>query len=270
MTSIISSPQNPRLKAAARLRDRRDRVEQKRIIIDGAREAGRAAQAGVKLLEIFLCPTLLHTEEARQVVTLLRQYPAELFELSPAAWEKLAYGDRSDGVLVVAETPHRALAELQLPARPLIAIAAEVEKPGNLGAIARSADAAGVSALIVAAGRTDLFNPNAIRASMGALFSLPVCEAGVPETLAWLHANSLQIVTARVDARRWYTEIDWTLPTAVVLGSEALGLDAAWTGPEIQAVALPMMGGADSLNVSTTGAVLFYEALRQRGFPDRA
>jgi len=269
MPQPITSLQNPRLKAAARLRDRRDRDEEGKILIDGAREVGRAAAAGVRLLEVYLCPAIVHTDEASQIVARLTQSDAEILELSEAAWSKIAYGDRSDGILAVAETPRRTLADLVLPASPLVAVAAGIEKPGNLGAICRSADAAGVSAMIVADGRTDLFNPNAIRASLGTIFSLPTCQASGDETLAWLRKNSLQIVAARVDADRWFTEIDWQQPTAIILGSEATGLDSAWSGPEVTPIALPMLGAADSLNVSTSAAVLFYEALRQRGFPER-
>lgn len=269
MSQLITSLQNPRLKGAARLRDRRDREAQRRILIDGAREVGRAAAAQVKLLEVFLCPALVHTDEAREVVARLSQSDVEILELSEAAWEKVAYGDRSDGVLAVAETPQRRLADLELPANPLLAIAVGIEKPGNLGAIARSADAAGLSALIAADGRTDLFNPNAIRASLGTLFTVPVCATTTAELLPWLRERGIQIVAARVDAERWYTEVDWRKPSAIVLGSEATGLGDSWSGAAVEPVALPMLGAADSLNVSTSAAVLFYEALRQRGFPRR-
>ena len=142
-----------------------------------------------------------------------------------------------------------------------------MEKPGNLGAVLRSADAAGVSAVIVADGRTDLYNPNAIRASLGTIFTLPVCEAASGEVLAWLRQRKYNIFAARVDGSVAYTAVDYRGPTAIVLGSEAAGLSSIWTGDDIQAVRLPMLGVADSLNVSVTAAVLFYEALRQRKEP---
>jgi TrmH family RNA methyltransferase len=146
----------------------------------------------------------------------------------------------------------------------LVAVLEGVEKPGNLGAVLRSADAAGVSAVIVADGRTDLYNPNAIRASLGTIFTMPLCEAAGGDVLAWLRERRFSILAARVNGAVPYTAVDYRGPTAIVLGSEAAGLSSIWTGDDIQAVRLPMLGAADSLNVSTAAAVLFYEALRQR------
>jgi TrmH family RNA methyltransferase len=145
-----------------------------------------------------------------------------------------------------------------------VAVLEGVEKPGNAGAVLRSADAAGVSAVIVADARTDLFNPNAIRASLGAIFSLPVCEATSADALAWLRQRRFAVFAARVDGAVPYTQADYRGPAAIVLGSEAAGLSPVWTGDDIQAVRLPMLGVVDSLNVSAAAAVLFYEARRQR------
>jgi len=177
---------------------------------------------------------------------------------------KLSFGDRATGLLAVAEYPDRSLAELELPANPLIAVLVGIEKPGNLGAIARSADAAGCSALVVADRTTDLFNPAAIRASLGTIFALPTCTATSEETIRWLHAHDIRIHAACVGGQRFYTEADFTGRSAIVLGTESEGLSAEWSGGEISPIALPMHGSADSLNVSATAAVLFYEALRQR------
>jgi TrmH family RNA methyltransferase len=139
-----------------------------------------------------------------------------------------------------------------------------IQKPGNVGAVLRSADAAGVHALIVADGGTDLYNPNAIRASLGTIFTVPVCSATTSDTLAWLRRHGVPMFAAQVDAERLYTEVDFRGPSAIVLGSEASGLSEAWFGTEATAIKLPMLGAADSLNVSAAAAVLFYEALRQR------
>jgi TrmH family RNA methyltransferase len=147
---------------------------------------------------------------------------------------------------------------------PLVAVLEGVEKPGNVGAVLRSADGAGVSALIVADAQTDLYNPNAIRASLGTIFSVPVAAAAAADTLTWLRHRGLAIFAARVDGAVPHTEADFRGPAAIVLGSEAKGLSATWTGPDVTAVRLPMAGVADSLNVSAAAAVLFYEALRQR------
>ncbi|TFH26566.1 MAG: RNA methyltransferase [Myxococcales bacterium] len=164
----------------------------------------------------------------------------------------------------MAEIPRRTLRDLDLPAQPLVAVVEGVEKPGNLGAILRSADAAGVDAVIVADGRTDLFNPNTIRASLGTVFRDNVCETSSAEVVAWLQMHNLAIVAARPDADMPYTRADLSGGVAIVVGSEASGLSRTWGGTDVQAVQLPMHGIADSLNVSTTAAVLFYEALRQR------
>jgi TrmH family RNA methyltransferase len=154
---------------------------------------------------------------------------------------------------------------LGLPANALVVVLEAIEKPGNVGAILRSADAAGVDAVIIADGRTDLYNPNTIRASLGTVFRQNICEASSTDTVAWLRARELKIIAARPDAATLYTKANLCTGVAIVLGSESAGLTSAWSAADITAVHLPMHGLADSLNVSTTAAVLFYEALRQRG-----
>lgn len=271
MDSEITSPQNPRVKDAVRLRDRRHREKQGRILIDGARELRRAIDAGVNLLEFFVCAPLCQSDDARRLLAKLPQ-GAEVLHVSPTVFEKLAFGQRTEGVLGVAEMPRPTLSqldnsrELTAPgAVPFIAVLEGVEKPGNVGAVFRTADAAGLSAVIVADGRTDLYNPNAIRASLGTIFTMPTREATSDETLTWLRERRIKIFVARVDGAVPYTAVDYRGPTAIVLGSEAAGLSPVWSGSDVTAVRLPMLGAADSLNVSVTAAVLFYEALRQRG-----
>ena len=263
--TVLTSVQNPRVKAAVRLRDGRHREKQGRIRIDGARELLRAVRAGVSLVEVFVCRPLCQSADAREVLAELAECGAEVLEVAEPVFEKLAFGDRSEGVVGVARMPRPTLSELKLPENPLVAVLEGVEKPGNVGAVLRTADAAGVSALVVADGRTDLYNPNAIRASLGTIFTVPVCTATAEETLDWLRQHSLAIYAARVDGSVPYTDVDYRGPTAVVLGSEAEGLTDAWKGADVTAIRLPMLGAADSLNVSATAAILFYEALRQRG-----
>jgi TrmH family RNA methyltransferase len=260
---LITSRHNPHVKEAARLRDRRHREKQGRILIDGARELRRAAQGSVRLLQVFVCPPLLSGDDARLPAELAAA-GCEVLPVSEDVFGKLAFGQRAEGLLGVAETPRHALVSLALPPGALLAVLEGVEKPGNLGAVLRSADAAGVSAVIVADGRTDLYNPNAIRASLGTIFSLPLAEATGSEAREWLHERNCSIVAARVDGAVPYTAVDYCGPTAIVLGSEAAGLSPLWSGPDVRAVRLPMLGAADSLNISVTAAVLFYEALRQR------
>ncbi len=262
--TTITSRQNARVKDAARLRDRRHREKQDRILIDGARELSRAIDAGVRLIEVFVCEPLCTGDDARGVLAMLPECGAEILDVTERVFEKLTFGQRVEGVLGVAEMPRSTLEELTLPENALVAVLERVEKPGNIGAVLRSADGAGVSALIVADGRTDLYNPNAIRASLGTIFTMPVCSTTTAETLDWLRQHQLSICAARVDGSVAYTQLDYRGPTAIVLGSEAEGLSDAWSGDDVTAIRLPMLGQTDSLNVSVTAAVLFYEALRQR------
>lgn len=263
--SRITSRQNQRVKDAVRLRSRRDRDRQGRCLVDGSREALRAIEAGVRCVEAFVCEPLVLSGEAREAVQAVTATDADVWHVTPEVYEKLCFGEREAGIVLVAETPQRPLAKLQVPSEPLVAVVEGVEKPGNLGAILRSADAAGVDAVIVADGRTDLFNPNTIRASLGTVFRENVCEGASAEVVAWLHDQRLTAIAARPDADTLYAAIDLRGGVAIVLGSEATGLSQAWKGTDVQAVRLPMHGLADSLNVSATAAVLFYEAVRQRG-----
>lgn len=263
MQPLITSLQNPRIKQAAKLRDRKGRVEQQRIVIDGVREIARAV-GRVTFDEIFVCEELCGTLATQALLKQLKAANAELWPVTPAVFAKIAYGERQEGIIATARTPSTSLAQLKLPPNPTVAVLEGVEKPGNVGAVLRSADGAGVAALIVADGGTDLYNPNAIRASLGAIFTVPVCSATSDETIAWLRAQKLAIFAARVDATQWYHQADLTRGAAIVSGSEAEGLTAAWHAPDITPIKLPMLGVVDSLNVSVTAGVLFYEAQRQR------
>ena len=270
MTGRITSTANPRVKAAARLRGRRERDRQGLTLIDGVRETLRALQAKAVLREVFVVPELLADQEAQALRERLAEERVEVVELGRDAFEKLAYGDRLDGVVAVAETPPRSLEALILPAEPLIAVIEGVEKPGNLGAILRSADGAGLNAVIVAESATDLFNPNIIRASIGTVFAIPVAVASSGDLLDWLTRRDIAIIAARVQGSVDYAEADYRGAVAIALGSEARGLSDPWAELARASVKLPMLGVADSLNVSATAAVLFYEALRQRTAPPTA
>lgn len=261
---LITSRHNPRVKDAAKLRARRWREKRGRTLIDGAREIGRAVASGVALEEVFFCEPLCKSDECRQLLTQLSSAGAALLPVAPEVFEKLAYGQRAEGVVAVAETPRHTLADLKLPPGALVAVLEGVEKPGNVGAVLRSADGAGVAALIVAGGGTDLYNPNTIRASLGTIFHLPVCAAATDETLAWLRARGLPIFAARLEDAVDYTAADFRPGGAIVLGAEAAGLTRAWYADDITGVKLPMLGLADSLNVSAAATAIFYEALRQR------
>ncbi len=203
----ITSFHNPRVKLALKLRDARGRADQGRIIIDGCREVSRALVAGVRVVEAFICHDFDQHQTLHSLVRLLETRGVSLIRVSRAVHERLAFGNRDEGVIAIAEPPRRTLADLVLPTRPRVAVLEAVEKPGNIGAVLHSADATGVSAVVVADPKTDLFNPNCIRASLGTVFSVPVCTAGGPEALAWLRSAGLTIYAARLDHSTDYRQV---------------------------------------------------------------
>ncbi|MFH2205141.1 MAG: TrmH family RNA methyltransferase [Elusimicrobiota bacterium] len=248
----ITSVQNPRIKSAVRLRDRRGRAQQGRMIIDGRREIERAAAAGVAVRELFICGAAPAPKIGK----------AEIFEVSPAVFAKLAYGNRDEGLVAVADIPAVSLDKLSVSGNAVVAVLEGVEKPGNVGAVLRTADAAGLAALLVVDGGTDLYNPNTIRASLGAIFTVPVAACDAAAARDWLRRSRFRILAARVDGAIPHAKADYSGRCAIALGSEAAGLTDAWRGEDITAIALPMRGKVDSLNVSAAAAVLFYEATR--------
>jgi RNA methyltransferase, TrmH family len=261
----ISSRQNPRFKAALALRDARERRSAGRILVDGAREIGRALDAGVTLRETWIATERIRSEAARALLPRVAT-TAETLETTPELLARLAYGERDEGLVAVFETPATDLTTMAatLPERPLIAVMERVEKPGNLGALLRSADGAGVDAVIAADAASDIWNPNAIRASLGTIFSTPIAACTATEALAFLREREVSVLAARVGGATAYDRVDLTGAVALVVGAETSGLSETWAGAEVTAISIPMLGLADSLNVSASAAVLFYEARRQR------
>ena len=261
----VSSRQNPRFKGALALRDAKERRQQGLIIVDGAREIGRALDAGVVLRETWIAPERVRSDAARALVPRVAGR-APTIETTPELLARLAYGDRDEGLVGVFEMPASDLGSVAaaLPERPLIAVMEQVEKPGNLGALLRSADGAGVDAVIAADPVSDIWNPNAIRASLGTIFSTPVAACTSHEALAFLHDLEAEVLAARVEGAVDYDSVDMTGSVALVVGAETAGLSETWSGEGVTPVAIPMLGLADSLNVSASAAVLFYEARRQR------
>jgi RNA methyltransferase, TrmH family len=266
--AVITSHRNPRVKAARELRDRRARDEAGLTLVDGARELSRALAGGARVVEAFVDEARLSPEGAVAVAR-ARAAGAVIVPTAPDVLDHLAYGDRSEGVVATVAIPSLELASLRLPPNPLVVVLEGVEKPGNLGAVLRSADGAGVDALVVADPRTDLFNPNAVRASLGTIFTVPLAAGSSAEVWAWLDSAGIRVAAAWVEGSSAYTDVDLRGPLAIVLGSEADGLTDAWAGDGVTRVSLPMLGVADSLNVSIAAAVLLYEARRQRGLPAR-
>lgn len=262
---VIDSPANPRVRTAVGLRERRAREQSGLTLVDGAREARRAVDAGLPIEIAFACDELITSEDARAALATLRDTgrAGVIVEVSPRAFEKLAYGDRSDGIVLVVRPTLRSLDDLELGPDPLVVVTEDVEKPGNLGAILRSVDGAGADA-VIAVGGTDLFNPNVIRASVGTVFSVPIASASATDALAWLQSRGFRIMAARTDAQRLYVDADLRGALAIALGSERVGLSSEWHRADVEGLRLPMAGRADSLNVSVAAAVLLYEAWRQR------
>jgi RNA methyltransferase, TrmH family len=266
VSAPIASPANPRLKAVLALRRTRGRTRTGQILIDGHRALGLALAAGVEVEAVYHCPER-DTPEAKAVLQRAEANAIPLVPVAGSAFQKIAFGDAPDSVVAVARRPAADLDALRLPDNALVAVAVALEKPGNLGALVRAADGAGAHAVLAVAG-ADPFGPNAVRASRGTVFSLPLAEASTDAALAWLAARGLHIVATLPDADLAYTDVPLAGPVAIVLGEEHAGLPEAWRRAADAAVRVPLLGKADSLNVAVTGALLLYEALRQRRPPD--
>ena len=266
----VTSAQNPRVKRVKALRDRRDRDRAGLFPVEGYRELLRAAEAGAPIEEVFFCPDWFQGVNEGALLDRLRAAGALLVEVSKEVFAALAYRDRPEGLLGVCRQVRRTLDSLALGPVPLLVVAESIEKPGNLGTILRSADAAGADAVIVADPWTDLFNPNVVRASIGTLFTVPSVQASSAEALAFLHGREIRVVAATPAAARLYTEADLTSPVALVVGSEQYGLAPLWLDAADERVRIPMKGRADSLNVATATTLLLFEAVRQRGGPGDA
>ncbi len=261
----ITSSANPRIKAAARLREHRERRARQLTLVDGLREIERALACPHLLQEVYFDPEGCTAPAPAAVLQRLRAAEIPCTEVAANVLEKLAFGERNEGLVAVAQIPSTSLDAWTEP-RELVLVLEAVEKPGNVGAVLRTADAVG-AALILADARTDLFNPNAIRASLGAVFHVPACEVTSRQALDWLRHHNYRLIAARVDGTNDHWSQDLRGRVALVLGSEATGLSTAWDSADIVPVRLPMRGQGDSLNVSVTAAVLAYEALRQREPP---
>jgi TrmH family RNA methyltransferase len=267
----ITSLQNPRVKNVVRLSNRRHRDRQQQTVVEGVREATLALRSGIVPDEVFICPEFSGSVERQELDQQLYELAAggrtRLFEVPPAVFDKMAYRAGSGGVLLVIPYLKRTLQDIAPGGNPLVAVVDGAEKPGNLGAILRTADAAGLDALLLTAdepGGTDIHNPNVIRASLGAFFSIPVVTVTMEQALRWLQENGITTVATTPDAQQVYTAVNLAGPTAIIMGSEAAGLGRQWLdAADIQA-RIPMTGWVDSLNLSVSTALLLYEALRQR------
>jgi TrmH family RNA methyltransferase len=255
----ITSNQNPQVKYAVRLReDKRLRLIDRRIIVEGWEEIEIASTSGVKPITLYTAPEIIKTG------TKIHSASEQVFTVTRNVFNKLSYRENPDGWLAVFEMPNRHLTDLVLAKKPLVLVVEGIEKPGNLGAIIRTADAAGVNSILVTNPKVDLWNPNVIRASRGAVFSLPVVPTDNSHCLEWINAKQIRLVGASPGATHLYTEVDYLNPTAFVVGTEDLGLTNFWLEHADVVVQIPMVGKVNSLNVSVASALLIYEAKRQR------
>ncbi|WP_028925851.1 TrmH family RNA methyltransferase [Pseudonocardia acaciae] len=264
MPHDITSTANPRIKALARLRRRRYRDERGETLVEGYEELALALSAGARPVAVYHCPELARPGEWEALHDAALSGGTELVRVSAPVFEKIAYRESPDGWLAVLPAVRTGLADLSPGADPLILVCEGVEKPGNLGAMLRTADAAGVAAVIATDPGTDWSNPNVIRASKGAVYAVPVVAAGTPEVLAWLAARDIPVLAATPEAATRYTDLDLRGPLAIAVGAEKHGLSGPWLTAAAHRALIPMHGRVDSLNVSTSAAVLLYEAVRQR------
>ncbi len=271
----ITSLTNPRVKHVVALRDKRQRDEDGLMLVEGFDPLALALDCGVQPVTVFICPALFkpaHQPDAHdRLLTRVREANCQVIETSRPVFEKMAYRDGPDGWLAVVPRPDFNLERIALPAdRPALLLVAEaVEKPGNLGAMLRTCDAAGADAFLFCDPKADLTNPNVVRASQGALFSVPVAQCTSAEAIRWLRAQRVLIVaTTPHDARSRpaldYIRCDYVRPCAIVVGEEKYGLSARWLEEADVAVRIPMFGRINSLNVAASAALVIYEAVNQR------
>ena len=263
----ITSAQNEAVKHLVKLRDRRHRDREQLTLLEGYRELTRASEYGMTLTECFFSPEHFLGVNEMPFLEKLANEGVPVRRLAPHLLEKVAYRDRPEGLLAIAKMRRHTLANM--PYRPdgLYLVAETIEKPGNLGSMLRSADAVGATGMIICGHGTDIYNPNVIRASTGALFSMPLAEAENEEVFEWLHSRGIKILAATPHTDKRYTDTDMTRGVAIVVGAEQTGLTDFWLTRSDLPVVIPMLGKIDSLNVAAATTILLYEAVRQRGFP---
>lgn len=263
---VIRSRQNPRVQALARLRERSERDATGRFLVEGTRELERALKAGVTPDAVYFCPSLhKRPEAAAAVLAEAAKRGAELVELGEEAFDKIGYREGADGIAGVAKTWKATPDKLPTPpGSPLYLVVEAVEKPGNLGALLRTADAAGCTGVLVCDPVTDLFNPNVIRSSQGAVFSMPVAVADSATTAKWLRERGVAILATTPAGKDMHWTPDYRKPSALLLGSEKDGLSDFWLKNADRLIGIPQLGQADSLNVGMAAAICLFEAVRQR------
>jgi TrmH family RNA methyltransferase len=253
----ITSLQNPRIKHLVRLRERRTREEEGLMLVEGAYEIETALRSGMAPQAIYTMPNA----SGSQTLALSN---SEIVTVSPHVFAKISYRDNPDGWLAVFPVPQNALENIKLPGIPLVILAESIEKPGNLGAILRTADAAGVDALLVCDQRVDVYNPNVVRASRGTVFTVPVVQTSSPQALDWLREHKIGVFAATPAASKTFSDVNLRESAAIAVGTEDEGLSEFWLTRADEKILIPMVGKVNSLNVAASVAIIVYEAVRQR------
>ncbi len=263
MIKEISSPQNPEIKNLIQLQEKsRKRRKEKLFPVEGIRETGLALKGGFSLKKLFFCQDLFPQEK---LIEFTEKQDPEIIEISLEIYRKLSYRSSTEGLISVFKSRENSLKNLKLEKEnPLILVAEAPEKPGNIGALLRTADAAALDAVIIANPKTDLYNPNIIRSSVGGVFTIPVATGSTKEIIDFLQHKLIKIYAAALQASKEYQKIDFTGPAAIVVGTEAEGLSEKWLENSTQNIIIPMQGKIDSMNVSVAAGILIFEAKRQR------
>lgn len=258
----ITSVQNPYIKTLVQLQEKaKARKQSGTFLIEGKREIELAIKGNYEIDTILYCNELS-----------LQSFNPSIFQskeyivISKDVYQKLAYRDTTEGILAIAKTKNQSLSDLKLPENPLILVLESIEKPGNIGAMLRTADAANIDAVILANPKTDLYNPNIVRSSVGCLFTNQIATGTTEEVIAFLKAKNINFYSATLQNSNEYHKVDYSTPTALVVGTEATGLSQPWRNESTQNIIIPMQGAIDSMNVSVAAAILLFEAKRQRGF----
>lgn len=266
MIEWLTSTNNPKVKNLLLLEKSKERKEQNTFIIEGWRELTIAVSAGYKFHTIFVCPDIFEKKYNLDILEKTVGKDCRQFYINDKIFDKVAYRENSDGIIALGIPIHKTFETLSISPNPLIIVLEAVEKPGNLGAVLRTADAAKVDAVIVCDPKTDLYNPNTIRSSIGCIFSNQVVCCTSEEALTWLKTKNINILSAALPSDTFYHNIDFIKSSAIVMGTESTGLTDFWLKNCDKRIQIPMLGAIDSLNVSIATAILTFEAKRQRGF----
>lgn len=259
----ITSIQNPFIKSLVQLQEKaKARKQTGTFLIEGKREIELALKGNYEIETILFLPELISEKQLNSLA--IKQL--NIIEISKEVYQKLAYRDTTEGILAIAKTKSLSLSDLKLPENPLILVLESIEKPGNIGAMLRTADAANIDAVILANPKSDLYNPNIIRSSVGCLFTNQIASGTTEEVIAFLKEKNINFYSATLQNSNEYHKMDYTTPTTLVVGTEATGLTQPWRDESTQNIIIPMQGEIDSMNVSVAAAILLFEAKRQRGF----